>query len=100
MQTFPLDLAPRSNSDDPDRNTVVLLGTMRCPHCGASMRKARMTLGGVAAHCRRCCYWRIEHPDGLTEEGRKPTGMGIAPDRGYHVYRRAPVRRAAPLPAA
>ena len=65
-----------------------LLGSIRCPHCGRKIRRSRMLLGEVSASCRRCCYWRIEHVNGIVEEGHKPSGITLVPDRGYHVYRR------------
>jgi hypothetical protein len=89
MKHFPLETAPESTDADQDWITLVPMGTTSCPHCGQTLHKTRMVLGEVAASCRRCCYWRIEHSGGLIEEGRKPTGLGVAPDRGYHVYRRA-----------
>jgi len=98
MQSFQAPNAPDSISPDSDWSTVTFLGSIRCPHCNRKIKRVRLMLGEVSASCRRCCYWRIEHRSGIVEEGHKPSGIGFAPDRGYHVYRRP--RQTATLTAA
>lgn len=45
-----------------------ILGWYRCSHCGAPVTARPLLLGGMGMTCRRCCWWRIDHPDGRIEE--------------------------------
>lgn len=48
------------------------LGITWCPKCGSTVQEFRLVLGDFGASCRKCCWWRIEHPDNQVEEGAKP----------------------------
>jgi hypothetical protein len=36
------------------------------------VQEFKLVLGDFGASCRKCCWWRIEHPDDQVEEGNKP----------------------------
>jgi hypothetical protein len=48
------------------------MGITFCPKCGTLVREFKLVLGDYGASCRKCCWWRIEHPDDQVEEGAKP----------------------------